>query len=156
MTQKQTDRNKRKKKAEEAKKKTSNNCLADAIMVSLMISFSYPGLCKNGPMQGRLYETWIYKCSFCTKTRLVCFLVSQYTCFQLPNWNVILSRQIIQILILNLAVKLTLKTLTLKPRTDDQVFLDKFLGSFTCSCVQWTSFSPRAFLDKFYLLVCTA
>ena len=35
--------------------------------------------------------------------------------------------------------------LTLKPRTDDQVFLDKFLGSFPCSCVRWTSFFPNNF-----------
>ena len=41
----------------------------------------------------------------------------------------------------------------IKGRTHDQVFLDKFLGSFTCSCVQWTSFSPQLFLDKFCLLV---
>ena len=42
-----------------------------------------------------------------------------------------------------------------KPTTHDQVFLDKFLVSFTCSCVQWTSFSHNLiFLDKFCLLVC--
>ena len=33
----------------------------------------------------------------------------------------------------------------LKPRTDDQVFL----GSSPSSCVQWTSFLPTTFLDKF-------
>ena len=42
------------------------------------------------------------------------------------------------------------------PRTDDQVFLDKFFGSFTCSYVQWTSFFPQVFPYKFYFLVCTA
>ena len=43
-----------------------------------------------------------------------------------------------------------------KARTHNKVFLDKFLGSFTCSCVQWTSFFPQLFLDKFCLIVCTA
>ena len=44
---------------------------------------------------------------------------------------------------------------TLKPRTCDQVFLDKFLGNFTCSCVQRTRFFPQVFLNKCYLPVCT-
>ena len=44
-----------------------------------------------------------------------------------------------------------------EPRTPDQVFLDKFLGNFTCSCVQWTSFFRKFSFTSFICswVVCT-
>ena len=41
----------------------------------------------------------------------------------------------------------------LNSRTHNQFFLDKFLGSFTCSCVQWTGF-PRTFSSTSFICSC--
>ena len=50
----------------------------------------------------------------------------------------------------------TLVATNVKPPTDEQVFLDKFLDEFTYPYVQRTSFPRQVFLDKLYLFVCTA
>ena len=43
---------------------------------------------------------------------------------------------------------------TVKPCTQVHVFLDKFLGSFTCSCVQWTSCFFRRFCLTSFICSC--
>ena len=45
--------------------------------------------------------------------------------------------------------------LRIKPRTDEHVFLDKFLDEFTYPYVRRTSFPRQVFLDKLYLFLCT-
>ena len=61
---------------------------------------------------------------------------------QLGTFDVLCSRIFVR---RHFAMKRAWKVL-IKPRTaDDQVFLDKFLGSFPCSCVRGTSFFFQQF-----------
>ena len=62
----------------------------------------------------------------------------------------------VSLVLTNLITANLIKHSSVQLRTYDQVFLDKFFGSFTSSCVQWTGFSPASFPFTLYLLVCTA
>ena len=82
-----------------------------------------------------------------------------------PVFNILLKIYIVVLYLLiyitigsfmNSKLQVIFNLTRLKPRTDDHVSLDMFLGSFPCSCVRWTSIFSTVFLDKFYLLVCTA